>query len=202
MRRSVIRPDVVSTKSSSERATPVLILSGSLGSGKTAVAGAVHDVLSTQHVPHACLDLDVLAYSWPPVEPYNEGLVIDGLGKLWPIYKAAGAERLVLARVIETRDGLRRYADAIGNAEVVVCRLVASEETRKARLRSREDGPTLEHHLARTVELEEILEHAAVEDFVVVNEGQPVESVAKAILARAGWVADVGDAQSDGARAV
>lgn len=172
---------------------PVLILSGSPGSGKSAVALAVHEILSNRRIPHACLDLDELSYLWPPAGSYNEELVVEGVQKLWPLYKGAGAERLVLARVIETEAALQRYADAVGNATILLCRLTASEAARVVRLRAREMGAALEWHLARSVELEEILSGAELEDFTVSNEGRSLDEVAEEVLALAGWLRGSGD---------
>ena len=49
-------------------------------------------------------------------------------------------------------------------------------------------GPSRDWHLARTVELNSILERLAVEDFVVDNGVRPVREVAIEILARADWI--------------
>lgn len=167
---------------------PVLILSGSVGSGKTAVGYAAHELLSDRRVPHAFLDLDGLSCSWPPVGPFNEGLVLEGVGRLWPMYRAAGAERLLLARVIENKADLQAYAGAIADARVTLCRLTASEAVRRARLKARHGGRALKWHLARTVELEAVLERAALEDFHVDNERRSPEETALEVLMRAQWL--------------
>ena len=52
---------------------PVLIISGSMGTGKTTVLGELHDLLIEQRIPHAALDLDALTLAWPPMgnAPFN-----------------------------------------------------------------------------------------------------------------------------------
>jgi hypothetical protein len=70
----------------------------------------------------------------------------------------------------------------------MVCRLVASQATRESRIRQREIGAGLEWHLNRTVELEEILHKASVEDFQVENDGRPIRDVALEVLEKAGWL--------------
>src|SRR5206468_2834153 len=95
---------------------------------------------------------------------------------------------LVVARVLEDTADIPRYRAAVPDADLTICRLVAPEPTRVERLVGRmPPGPLREWHLERTVELHDILERAALEDFVVVNEG-PVRAVAVEVLSRAGWI--------------
>lgn len=169
-------------------AVPLLLVTGTVGAGKTAVAMEMSEILSAHQVPHAFVDLDALTYSWPPQGPFNDDLAFQNLAAVWANFRAAGAKRLIVAWVVESRDELRRYKEAIPGAAVTVCRLVASQATREARLRAREVGAGRDWHLARTVELEQILEEAAVEDFQVENDGQPVGVVAREVLERAGWL--------------
>jgi adenylylsulfate kinase len=172
----------------SPAAVPVIALSGSVGVGKTAVLGEIHDILSGLSVPHACVERDALAYSWPVQGPFNDVLALHNLASVWINFREAGATRLVIAGVLERADDLEGYRRAIPGAAITTCRLVASETTRFARLRSREHGAGLEWHLHRTVELEGILETARLEDFVVTNDDRPLRAVAAEVLARAKWV--------------
>ena len=50
-----------------------LLISGTVGAGKTTVADAVGDLLSARPIPNAVLDLDWLSRSWPcpPGDPFN-----------------------------------------------------------------------------------------------------------------------------------
>jgi hypothetical protein len=110
---------------------------------------------------------------------------------MWPNYRAHGAERLVLARVLEDRAELDRYRTVIPDAQITVCRLVARQSLREQRLRDRmPPGPSLDWHLARTIELETILQQHPLEDFVVENGERPVRDVAIEVLVRSGWQAD------------
>ena len=172
----------------SDNRTEILILSGSVGAGKTAIAFAIHDILTVNEVPHACLDLDQFTYSWPSVGPYNTDTVFSALEKVWPVYQAAGIRKLVLARVVETKKGLKRYSKALENSSIVLCRVTASEETRKSRLQDREFGESLKWHLKRTVELERLLTDAALENFVIVNENESIECVAEKTLKLIKWL--------------
>ncbi len=109
------------------RATvPLLIISGSMGSGKTTVLSEVSDLLVEADVAHAAIDLDWLSFMHPPQGQHGKPLMLANLAAVWPIYAVAGAERLVVARVVENRSELHQYREAVPGAEPVVCRLEAS----------------------------------------------------------------------------
>ena len=167
---------------------PVLILNGTIGSGKSTIGMAIHEVLISKDIPHAFLDLDQLTYSWPQKGPFNNDAMFESLSQLWPIYKAAGADRLVLARVIEQWDTLKQYEQALGPCTFTVVRLKASEETRTSRISKREFGDAFNWHLNRTVELETILEKNGTSSFIIQNEGKTPEEVAMEVLNKAGWL--------------
>ncbi len=169
---------------------PLLIITGSLGSGKTTVGYAASSILAAFHVPHAFLDRDALCASWPPEGRFNEDLAYRNMASVWANYRDAGASRLVVSGVVEKAPDLNRFRSVVEGAEIVVCRLRASQATREERLRARDDGEKLDRHLARTVELEQIVEQAGIEDFSVVNEGRPVTEVAEEMLEMAGWIGD------------
>lgn len=167
----------------------VLLLTGSVGSGKTAIASEICDVLAELKIPNAAIDLDALTWQWPPGSPWNNDLMFDSLAALWKIHRAQGTTRLTLARVLEDRADLGRYRQAVPGAQITICRLTGPESLRIERLASRmPPGPSLDWHLARTTELEAILERLAVEDFVVANDARAVRAVALEVLQRAGWL--------------
>jgi hypothetical protein len=116
---------------------PVLAVSGPVGVVKTTVLVEIHDVLVTQDVPHACIERDA-------TRGYvNEDAALENLASVWANYLAAGAERLVVAGVVERAADIAGYRRAIPGAQITVCRLRASEETRVARLCGRETGAGL-----------------------------------------------------------
>ena len=167
---------------------PVLALSGSVGVGKTATLIEIHDVLEKREVPHGCVERDALGYSWPPQGRFNERIVEANLSCVVTTFLAAGAERLVIAGVIETPHDLLVYQRCIPNAEIQVCRLTAELDLRCKRLRIRENGAGLNWHLARTAELDGILDKAEVDHFSVDNGDRPLREVALEVLARASWL--------------
>lgn len=169
-------------------AVPMLLLTGTVGSGKTTLAYEVNDLLSERQVPNATVDLDALTAQWPASSKWNADLMFENLALLWPNYQAHGATRLVLAHVLEDGTERDRYLTAVPGAELTVVRVVAPESLRVARLRGRmPPGPSLDWHLHRTVELEAILAGAGFEDLVIENGDRPIRAVAEELLDRVGW---------------
>ena len=173
-------------------APTALLVSGTVGSGKTTVARAIGDVLTELDVPHAVVDLDTLAESWPPPpgDRFNLALELRNLACVARNYLDAGAQRLVLAGVVERREDVAGYREAVG-VELKVCRLVVGRESVRKRLHRRHRidpaDASLRWHLDRSEELEAILAAAAVEDFTVCGEG-PITRVAEDTLRSAGWL--------------
>lgn len=168
---------------------PLLIISGSMGVGKTTVLSEVSDLLIAADVPHGAIDLDWLGVMHSPQGDHGERLLFANLAAVWRQYRAAGARCLVVARVVEDRQELKHYQEAVPRAEVIVCRLTASTEAMRVRLSTREPGPFQPRALARSVELDGILTEAGAEDFEVDNDaGRSITEVAREVLVGAAWL--------------
>ncbi len=168
---------------------PVLVISGSMGAGKTTVLGDAHDLLKEAGVPHAAIDLDWLSIMFPSDGQHGEQLMFANLAAVWRNYSASGAERLLIARGVEDRSELELYREAIPGAELIVCRLTAPVVTMQERVRVREPGMIQEHAVGRAAELDNILERTRAEDFTVDNgEGRSITDVAREMLSSAGWL--------------
>ena len=168
---------------------PLLVISGSLGAGKSTVLSEASDLLAEAGVPHAAINLDALAVMHPRADPHGEGLAFANLAAVWPNYAAAGVARLLIARVVEDRADLDRYRAAVPGAQPVVCRVTAPLAVMRERLRIREPGMFLPVALARAEDLDAILDRARIEDFVVDNgPGRAIGDVAREVLERAGWL--------------
>ncbi len=118
--------------------------------------------------------------------PYGQAVALENLAAVWATARRRGAERAVLARVVERAADLDGFRAAVPDAEVTVVRLVAPADVVSARLRGRERGAGLDWHLRRAPELAAVLDRSDVPGAVVVNDG-PVRPVAEAVLAAAGW---------------
>lgn len=171
-----------------ESEVPLLVVSGTIGVGKSAVLDEIHNVLCSADSSHACIDMDALSLSWPMRGEFNQTSVVENLRSLWANFRAAGVHRLAIATVVERSRDLAAYQQAVPCARITLCRLLASEPTRLTRLRRREIGAGLAWHVQRTTELEAILDSAALHDFTVLNEDRPVREVALEVLSRAGWL--------------
>ena len=168
---------------------PVLLITGPVGVGKTTVALEVSALLERAGVPHACADMDSLRWCYPSPshDPFRVALGLQNLAAVWANCRAAGAERLVLAGVVESRDELAGYRTAVPGATILVVRLRASVGTLTGRVAGREVGAGREWHLRRAAELAAQMDRDRVEDIVVETEGRSVPAVAREVLARSAW---------------
>ncbi len=91
--------------------------------------------------------------------------MFESLAAIWNIHGKAGTTHLTLARVLEDRAELDRFRAALPGLKITVCRLTGPEALRIERLiRRMPPGPSRDWHLARTIELESVLERRRVED--------------------------------------
>jgi len=127
------------------------VITGPPGVGKTALAEEIYDQLAGAGVPHAVVDLDALclSYPFPPGDNFNEEIALTNLRDVWRNYARNGAQRLVLARVVESRSYLDRLRNVLPDPQFVVCRLTAGDHTLEQRLRTRETGSSLDSLLKR-----------------------------------------------------
>ena len=102
---------------------------------------------------------------------------------------AAGIVRIHVAEAVETRNQFERICEALPGAAIIVCRLTASLATMESRLRVREPGMHQDRLVVRSRVLDERMEAAKLENFVVVNDGRSVTDVAREVLQRADWIA-------------
>ncbi|MGE5592467.1 MAG: GrpB family protein [Betaproteobacteria bacterium] len=166
------------------RRVPVVVLSGAVGVGKTAVANEVSDLLSCAGVPHAFVDFDALTQCYPrsPGDAFGDAVGLANLAHVWRNARSCGARCLVVARVVESREELDGVRDAVPGADIAVVRLAASPSVLAERVRMRERGHGLQWHLGRAIQLAQALEQAAVEDHLVQSDGRTVREVAREVI--------------------
>ena len=186
---------------------PVLVITGPVGVGKTTVAGAISELLGDAGLAHALVDLDWLRWSYPgPAhDPFHMALGRRNLAAVWGNYRAAGAQRLILVDIVESREEVARYRAAIPGAAIVVVRLQAALPTILRRLEGREAGASLAWHQQRAAELATQMERDRVEDLLVDTEGKVAAGIAREIVVHTGWASlaklgDLGPGDSQEAR--
>jgi dephospho-CoA kinase len=172
-----------------DRPIECLLITGTAGAGKSAVAKEIGEQLRTTAPGFAVIDLDALAKCDvdPPVAGFFAStLMADNLAAIWPNYLRYGVDRAILARAVPSFDELEIIVRTIPDSHWTVCRLVADRSTIVARLRARETG-TAQEFLVRISEgLHDELARAALEDFAVDNAAErPLVDVAAEVLH--GW---------------
>ncbi|WP_424210713.1 hypothetical protein ACN20G_00665 [Streptomyces sp. BI20] len=175
-------------------APTALLITGTVGVGKTTAADLLGDLLADAGIPHAVIDLDRLRgfRPAPPDDPFGHRLLVDNLRAVAARYTAAGARHLVLAGVAENaaeRDDLRA---AIG-MPLRVCRLTADLPAVHDRLGRRHaadhDLASLPWHVERAGELARVLDATGPADAIVDTTALRPAEVAAAVLADTGWLA-------------
>jgi hypothetical protein len=170
--------------------TSLLIITGSMGAGKSSVLGEASDLLASRRVAHAAIDVDGLGLAHLPSAASSDELMHSNLRSVCENYAAAGVQRFLLARAIEDRAQLELCREAASATEVVVCRLTASVETMQKRVGMRESGVLHREFVAHVAKLNGILDGAQLEDFVIENEGRALTDVTTEMLVKAGWIAN------------
>jgi len=166
----------------------LLIITGTMGSGKTSVLGEASDILAQRQIPHAAIDVDALGLAHLPSGACNDAVMHGNLQSVCKNYAAIGVRRFLLARAMEDGAQLERCRDIVPTANIVVCRLTASIATMKRRVKMRETGVSQREYIARVARLNVILDRARLEDFSVTNENRPLTDVALEMLIKAGWI--------------
>lgn len=188
--RSALETTTAHDSPAATGAPSLLVITGPVGAGKTAVAGALADLLTEAGGAHAVVDQDWLrsCFPRPADDPFHAALGLRNLAAVWANFRAAGAERLIVADVVETREQRAGYEAAAPGAQLAVVRLHAALPTLLKRLASRETGAGLVWHQQRAVELTEIMDRNRVEDLLVETDGKSVMEVAREVATRIGWI--------------
>ncbi len=166
----------------------MLIITGTMGAGKTSVLGEASDILALRQIAHAAIDLDTLGLAYLPSAANRDGVMYRNLQSICTNYDALRVKRLLLARAIETRAELELCRRSVSAENTVVCRLTASVETMEQRVRMREAGVLQQDYVGRVTELRVILDRAQLEDFVVCTQNRSITDTAQEMLTRAGWI--------------
>jgi hypothetical protein len=168
----------------------LLIITGTMGAGKTTVLAEASDLLTLRHIAHAAIDLDALGLAYLPSAANNDSVMYLNLQSVCKNYASHGVKRLLLARALEDRAELEVCRGAVSAANTVVCRLTASIETMQQRVKMRELGALQGEFVARVAKLNDILDRARLEDFTISSENRSPADVAHVTLVKAGWISN------------
>ena len=158
-------------------ATRVLVISGTMGAGKSAVASAIGDLPGRAgravRVDRRRRVVPGLAHrSRRPVQPAH---ALRRPERRRPGVPPRGLGKVILARVVEDPDDRERYARAFrsegGPAEVTVVRVTAPEEVRLARIDVREPEGSGGSSARTNRRVEDALDALDLDDFVFENGG-------------------------------
>ncbi|MEU6041552.1 hypothetical protein ABZ801_39800 [Actinomadura sp. NPDC047616] len=164
---------------------PVLWLCGPSGVGKSSAAFEIFSQISRAGVRAAFLDLDQIGLCYPVDDEHR--VKIDALGAVWPNYRAAGAECLILSGVVDTAEQARAYAGAMPGAAVTLCRLRVHADELRRRFVGRGWRPEL---VDRAVAAAGALDRTGFADLCVDTDGLAVPEVARTVRERIGeWPA-------------
>ncbi len=165
----------------------VIIITGTMGAGKSTVMAEASDILTAADVTHAAIDFDALGVACLPLDAMAN-IAFRNLASVWSNYRDAGVTRLLLAEAVESKRVLQRIREAVPAEEVVVCRLKLSLATAQARVRDRDPGMFQDKFVAWAADLDKILDKANLEDYSITNEGVSVTEVATEMLRKAKWI--------------
>lgn len=169
-----------------------VLLTGTVGAGKTTTAHALSALEVAHGRRHAVVDLDEIRLLRPPApdDRFAHEVELANLRDLARNFRAAGATRLVLAGVVEDAREVPRYAEALDGRSLLLCRLTVDLGLVHDRLRSRHraEPDVLAWHLDRAVELTGILDADPFEDLRIDTTGRTPEHVALDVARAAGWV--------------
>jgi len=166
----------------------LLIITGTMGAGKTTVLAEASDLLAAQQMAHAAIDMDALGLAVLPGAARNDEAMYRNFRSICDNYAALGVERFLVARAVETRAELELCREIVCATETVVCRVGASIGTMEGRVKLRELGVLQGQYVSRVAELSAILDRARLEDFTIANEDRPITEVAREVLMKARWI--------------
>jgi adenylylsulfate kinase-like enzyme len=168
-------------------ASRVIVITGSMGAGKTTTMAEASDLLDERGIPHAAIDFDALGLAHMAGQARND-LMFRNRDAVCANYAAAGIDRFVIAAAVESRADLDRIRAATAAGAMVVCRLVAPVTVMEQRVAVREcRGIRASQYVAGMRILNDMLDAAALEDLNIETE-RPVTTVAQEMLFLAGWL--------------
>lgn len=168
---------------------PGVLLTGTVGAGKTALATDIGEILTGEALSPAVIDLDWLGWftqrGGSSVD--IEDLIRENLAAIWPNFRTRGATHVVMSRLVHEPEQIAAYRQALSDVDLVVVRVTASAETIQNRLSRRDTGSILEEHLSEAEKMSSLLDASKVGDFSIANADRPIRDVTTELLDKLGW---------------
>jgi len=166
----------------------ILLLTGTVGTGKTTSAIEIIEQLADMGLPCAVIDLDWLGWINVGADFHEyETLIAQNVISVWPNYHALGVKYLVLARGFTQREPVQTLKKAFPDTPMTIVRLIASKETITMRLTQRDSGETLREHLEELNEMDRIMDELQLEDEIIITDAVSVKNVAQQIVNLIDW---------------
>ncbi len=162
----------------------ILLVTGPVGVGKSSVADEVFEILRRTSASVALINFDELTYASPRSkdDPYGTKLGLKNLSAIWPNYIEAGIDNFIIPYVVETKRDIDRFGASISGADVWVVRLAASIGVLRERLRNRPMGGSLEWHLNRAAELNDLYAASGIGDLVIDTDNKTIRAIADEVI--------------------
>lgn len=167
------------------RTTPVLILHGSPGSGKTTLSASVSEQLRQADQTHAVIDLDDLNLIHPA---QGRSFSHQNLKAIWPNYTAVPQIKVMIPTVIADTTDYQSLQNAIPGANIMICELTAPKSILIDRVTAREPNAYWQNRLKKWVDIYHQRDASQkFGDFQVSTHEKSIAETATEIIQKAGW---------------
>jgi dephospho-CoA kinase len=163
---------------------PVLVITGTVGAGKTVVGAEISRQLQASGVPHHWQDLDALTYTFPRPARDPRGLetMRSNLTFIWHGAIDRGAEVAVLAGRLENAEEIDLIRRAIPGAAITTVQIVAPKDQLATRLTNREVGIDHDWSLRESIELDQRIFAADFTDALIVHDSSRLPTIAAEVI--------------------
>ncbi len=165
-----------------------VVITGPPGAGKTSVLTALVDALSDDDIPHAAIEVEMLAWTHPAL---SDEQWARHLRMACELYREAGHRLVLVAQTLETDADVAELLEVVGADEVFLVRLEAQPARLVERIIEREPPgwSGLSGLVEHARELAATMPGLAGVDLVLSTEGERAEDIAARIRgSRPDWL--------------
>lgn len=164
----------------------ILVLNGSPGSGKTATANAISDLLIEDNIPHAVIDFDELGRIYPES---NHVISWQNLTSVCANYsKISNLNKLIIPVAIDSEEILNQLKQCASGAKWIICELFADRETLLKRVAEREPNEYWREKLRTLVNnYADRSEDTKFGEIKIKTDSMSIDEVAKEVIKEVGW---------------